>query len=75
METNKRMTPHHDARRMYDALAWLWPLMGQPDEEDWIAEAGEFVNAIRRYSRIQAKTLLNLGCGGGKNDAQNHFAQ
>jgi SAM-dependent methyltransferase len=63
-------------RRMYDDLAWLWPLMGQPDEEDWIAEAEEFVNAIQRYSRIQARTLLNLGCGGGKNDftLKKHFA-
>ena len=37
-----------DERRMYDGLAWLWPLMGQPDEEDWIAEGEEFV---RRDSR------------------------
>jgi SAM-dependent methyltransferase len=57
-----------DERRMYDDLAWLWPLMGQPEVEDWIAEAQEFVDAIHKYARIQVKTLLNLGCGGGKND-------
>jgi SAM-dependent methyltransferase len=68
METNKRMTPRHDARRMYDDLAWLWPLMGQPEEEDWIAESEQFVNAIHKHSRIEARTLLSLGCGGGKND-------
>jgi ubiquinone/menaquinone biosynthesis C-methylase UbiE len=57
-----------DERRMYGNLAWLWPLMGQPDEEDWIAEGEQFVRAIREHSRIEAKTLLHLGCGGGKND-------
>ena len=62
------MTPRHYARRMYDDLAWLWPLMGQPEEEDWIAESEQFVNAINKHSRIEARTLLSLGCGGGKND-------
>lgn len=66
---------HTDERRMYDGLAWLWPLLGQPDEEDWIAEGEEFVRAIRAHSRIEAKTLLHLGCGGGKNDCtfKKHF--
>jgi SAM-dependent methyltransferase len=64
-----------DERRMYGDLAWLWPLMGQPEEEDWIAESEQFVSAIRKHSRIEAKTLLNLGCGGGKNDytLKKHF--
>jgi SAM-dependent methyltransferase len=65
-----------DERRMYGDLAWLWPLMGQPEEQDWIAESEQFVNAIHKHSRIEAKTLLNLGCGGGKNDftLKKHFA-
>jgi SAM-dependent methyltransferase len=62
------METQRDVRRMYDDLSWLWPLMGQPDEVDWIAEAEEFVSAIHNHSRIEAKALLNLGCGGGKND-------
>lgn len=60
---------------MYRDLAWLWPLMGQPDDEDWIAEADQFAKAIHENCRIDVKTLLNLGCGGGKNDftLKRHF--
>lgn len=69
------MKANFDQRRMYGDLAWIWPLMGQPEEEDWIAEAEQFIKAIREHSRIEAKTLLDLGCGGGKNDynLKKHF--
>jgi SAM-dependent methyltransferase len=52
--------------RLYNDLAWLWPLWGEPTETyaDWCEQVTRF---IRRYSRIPAGTLLNLGCGGGKN--------
>jgi SAM-dependent methyltransferase len=63
-----------DQRRMYADLAWTWPLMGGPAES--IEEAGEFVAAIRQHSRIDARTLLHLGCGGGHLDMtlKQHFA-
>ncbi len=75
MNTNKRIPPKFDARRMYADLAWIWPLMGQPKDEDYIEEAEQFMVAIREHSRIEAETLLDLGCGGGKNDynLKKHF--
>ena len=63
-----------DQRRLYGDLAWTWPIISQ--KEHYIIEAGQFVQAIRQHSRIEAKTLLNLGCGGGHNDwtLKKHFA-
>ena len=63
-----------DLRRMYGDLAWTWPIISQ--KEHYITEAGQFRDAIRQYSRIEAKTLLDLGCGGGHNDwtLKKHFA-
>jgi SAM-dependent methyltransferase len=52
--------------RLYHDLAWLWPLWGDPTEEyaDWCA----FVTRlIQQYAQREVQTLLNLGCGGGKN--------
>jgi len=52
--------------RLYDDLAWLWPMWGDAIGEytDWC----DFVTGlIRKYSAREAKTILNLGCGGGKN--------
>jgi SAM-dependent methyltransferase len=52
--------------RLYDDLAWLWPLWGDPagSYADWCDQAIRF---IYQYSQIPVYTLLNLGCGGGKN--------
>jgi len=55
-----------DLRRMYGDLAWTWPIISQ--KEHYITEAGQFVQAIRKHARMDAKTLLDLGCGGGHND-------
>ncbi|MEW5872305.1 MAG: class I SAM-dependent methyltransferase [Chloroflexota bacterium] len=62
-----------DQKRLYADLAWLWPLISPP--EDYVSEAGEFVQAIRQHARIEVKTLLDLGCGGGHNDhtLRQHF--
>jgi SAM-dependent methyltransferase len=59
--------------RLYDDLAWTWPIISPP--EDYIEETEELCKAIREYSQITAKTLLNLGCGGGHNDytLKKHF--
>ncbi|MFQ5837439.1 MAG: class I SAM-dependent methyltransferase [Thermoplasmata archaeon] len=57
---------YRDQRRLYDDLAWLWPIISPP--EDYIEESEEFCGIIREHSRIEVKTLLHLGCGGGHND-------
>ncbi len=52
--------------RLYSDLAWLWPLWGDPDGEyaEWCAHV---VAMIEKHSEREVHTLLNLGCGGGKN--------
>jgi len=40
--------------------------MSPPD--DYVEESEEAVRIISEYSRIDARTLLNIGCGGGHND-------
>jgi len=52
--------------RLYSDLAWLWPLWGDPDGEyaEWCAHV---VAMIEKHAKREVRTLLNLGCGGGKN--------
>jgi len=52
--------------RLYEDFAWMWRIISPP--EDYIEETEELYRAMREYSQIEAKTLLNLGCGGGHND-------
>lgn len=61
-----RLTPEKDIRRLYDDLAWMWPIISPP--EDYVEETELFSKTIKGHSRIEAKTLLHLGCGGGHND-------
>lgn len=52
--------------RLYGDLAWLWPMWGDADGEytDWC----DFVTKlIRQHARRKCTSILNLGCGGGKN--------
>lgn len=60
-------------QRLYGDLAWTWPIISPPEE--YIEETEELCKAIRKYSHIEVKTLLNLGCGGGHNDytLKEHF--
>lgn len=52
--------------RLYTDLAWLWPRWGDATTE--YAHYCEFVSRlVGRYARIPATTLLDIGCGGGKN--------
>jgi len=55
-----------DTPRLYSDLAWLWPLWGDPDGEyaEWCAHV---VAMIEKHAKRDVRTLLNLGCGGGKN--------
>ncbi len=58
--------PDDDIRRLYGDLAWTWPILSPP--ADYIDETGEFVRLINRFCRMPARSVLNLGCGGGHND-------
>jgi SAM-dependent methyltransferase len=59
--------------RLYRDLAWTWPIISPP--EGYVGEAEDFVTLIREHARIPTRTLLDLGCGGGHNDAtfRRHF--
>jgi SAM-dependent methyltransferase len=51
--------------RLYEDLAWLWPMWGDPEEyADYCSHA---VRLIREHTQIPVRSLLNIGCGGGKN--------
>lgn len=55
-----------DKRRMYEDLAWTWPIISPPG--DYIEETEEYVKLIKEHSQIPVNKVLNLGCGGGHND-------
>jgi len=61
-----QMVPLNDQRRLYDDMAWAWPLISQ--REDYVQEAQLFARHIRQRARIPVSTLLHLGCGGGHLD-------
>ncbi|MDX9741955.1 MAG: class I SAM-dependent methyltransferase [Gammaproteobacteria bacterium] len=55
-----------DTCHLYTDLAWLWPMWGDATQE--YAHYCEHVAAqIRRYAKRPVDTLLDIGCGGGKN--------
>ena len=59
--------------RLYGDLAWLWPFWGDPSNYGpWCEAAAQL---IRQYSLIEARTVLNMACGGGKNafNLKRHF--
>jgi len=55
-----------DERRLYGDLAWTWPIISPV--EDYIEETELLSNLMIEHSKIEVKTLLHLGCGGGHND-------
>ena len=56
----------NDQRRLYDDLAWTWPIISPP--EDYVAESEYFARVITQHATIGERSLLHLGCGGGHND-------
>ncbi|MCE2853124.1 MAG: class I SAM-dependent DNA methyltransferase [Roseiflexaceae bacterium] len=62
------MTTDHHTVHLYSDYAWLWPLWGNVDNEyaQWCALVH---HVMQRHARRELHTLLNLGCGGGKNMA------
>ena len=52
--------------RLYTDLAWLWPMWGDPADE-YAHYCCHVTGLIERHARQPAGTLLDIGCGGGKN--------
>lgn len=59
--------------KLYGELAWLWPYWGRVEE--YRDEVDLLATVARRYASIEVRTLLDVGCGGGKDLAQfrRHF--
>ncbi|MBM4403738.1 MAG: methyltransferase domain-containing protein [Candidatus Cloacimonetes bacterium] len=51
--------------RLYSDLSWLWPMWGDPAGEyaDYVQQV---IAWIGKYGRRKYRTVLDLGCGGGK---------
>lgn len=60
-----------DTFRLYDDLSWLWPAWGSVEE--YRAESDLLAGLARRHAKAPVRTLLDVGCGGGKN--LHHFAR
>lgn len=60
--------------RFYSGLAWIWPIISP--WEDYVEETELFSKVIKERAKIEVKSLLHLGCGGGHNDYtfKKHFA-
>lgn len=55
-----------DTRRLYTDLAWLWPMWGDV-ADDYAHYCRHVTDLIGQHARHPAGTLLDIGCGGGKN--------
>ena len=55
-----------DTGRLYSDLAWLWPMWGEASVE-YARFSAHVSGLIRRHARRPVSTLLDIGCGGGKN--------
>jgi SAM-dependent methyltransferase len=52
--------------RLYSDLAWLWPLWGDPTVE-YAHYCAHVVQLIKEHAQRPVTSLLDIGCGGGKN--------
>ena len=59
------MKDNENKLRLYNDLAWLWPIWGSVEEYADYCE--HVVRLIRGHAQISVHSLLNVGCGGGKN--------
>jgi len=59
--------------RLYGDLAWLWPLW--EDVNSYEHETELFVELVKTQAKIDVNTILDIGCGGGKNSywLKKHF--
>ena len=53
------------SNRLYKDLSWLWPLWEKV--EDYQPESARFISLIKKHCP-KAWTILDIACGGGKND-------
>lgn len=54
--------------RLYSDLAWLWPMWGDSHAGSEYEKYCNFIiSKVNGFKHRELKTLLNLGCGGGKN--------
>jgi SAM-dependent methyltransferase len=62
-----------DQRRLYHDLSWIWPIVSPP--EVYVEETEFLSRIIKEKANIDVRSLLHLGCGGGRNDFtfQKHF--
>jgi len=60
------MTGRLQTPRLYSDLAWLWPMWGDPTTE-YAHYCDHVVRLIRQFSQRLVISLLDIGCGGGKN--------
>ena len=51
--------------RLYNDLAWLWPMW--EGVEEYGSETEHWAQLMSRFAEIKVRTLLDMGCGGGKN--------
>ncbi len=51
--------------RLYSDLAWLWPMWG--DASEYAPYCAHVAKLVQQYARREVHSLLNVGCGGGKN--------
>ncbi len=63
-----------DTCRLYADLAWLWPMWGDATTE-YAQYCQHVTGLIRQHTKLAAGTLLDIGCGGGKNalNLKRHF--
>ena len=47
--------------RMYSDFAWTEHIIAPP--EDYVEETNLFNKVIKEHAKIEARTLLHLGCG------------
>src|SRR5512137_2475281 len=59
------MKDDRNTLRLYDDLAWLWPIWGSPEE--YADYCNHVTQVIRKHAAIPVISLLDIGCGGGKN--------
>lgn len=55
-----------DTFHLYSDLAWLWPLWGDAEEE-YGPYCAFVADLIARHARRPVESVLDIGCGGGKN--------
>jgi SAM-dependent methyltransferase len=55
-----------DTNRLYTNLAWLWPLWGDAETE-YADYCNHVIRLMHQHAGRPLGTLLDIGCGGGKN--------